>query len=298
MLRPAANSNVPVPNTANLNRMSVPHTLMEASEVNGWQHLTQQFRGASGDITGIPTTMSSGASKSIIPAKESIITYGHKKDSTGRLIEAAVGIKGKESGILSITKPKTGLLEGANEASAAYKRVQANMASPTSVAVEHSADAANKAPYNSRAFESMFIEQSGAGNVASHTLPTQNMPNVKLAGKGLTIPGTDIHIPFDLRGYPVFDKYIIYETKLPNTSYICDRSAHMRQSTRDLRNSIQTGEINANIFTERQLQQIKSGSDKISGYTWHHHQDGGRMQLIPEDIHDLSHVGGYSLWGK
>jgi hypothetical protein len=114
--------------------MSVPHTLMEASEVNGWQHLTQQFRGASGDITGIPTTMSSGASKSIIPAKDSIITYGHKKDSTGRLIEAAVGIKGKESGILSLTKPKTGLLEGANEASAAYKRVQANMVSPTSVA--------------------------------------------------------------------------------------------------------------------------------------------------------------------
>lgn len=95
------------------------------------QTLVQSHK-AGTTITSI--NMSGGAPRTILPAKDSVITYGHVQDSTGKLIEAAIGVKGKTSGILSITKPKTGLLEGANEASAAYKRVQANMASPTSVA--------------------------------------------------------------------------------------------------------------------------------------------------------------------
>ncbi|MDR1402017.1 MAG: HNH endonuclease [Puniceicoccales bacterium] len=32
---------------------------------------------------------------------------------------------------------------------------------------------------------------------------------------------------------------------------------------------------------------------------WHHHQDVGRMQLVPENIHeDVGHVGGFEMWGK
>ena len=31
------------------------------------------------------------------------------------------------------------------------------------------------------------------------------------------------------------------------------------------------------------------------GYTWHHHQDSGYMQLVPSDIHDaVRHSGGIS----
>jgi filamentous hemagglutinin len=52
------------------------------------------------------------------------------------------------------------------------------------------------------------------------------------------------------------------------------------------------------MFTEIQLAQIKSGSDKIKGYTWHHHRDVGRMQLVPKQIHkDTGHVGGFEMWG-
>ncbi|MDR1488612.1 MAG: HNH endonuclease [Holosporales bacterium] len=43
---------------------------------------------------------------------------------------------------------------------------------------------------------------------------------------------------------------------------------------------------------------MKSGLEKIDGYTWHHHQDVGRMQLVPEKIHaDTGHFGGDALWG-
>ena len=35
------------------------------------------------------------------------------------------------------------------------------------------------------------------------------------------------------------------------------------------------------------------------GVVWHHHQDFGRMQLVPSDSHALTgHEGGWKLWGK
>ena len=38
------------------------------------------------------------------------------------------------------------------------------------------------------------------------------------------------------------------------------------------------------------------GKSKIPNYTWHHHQDTGRMQLIREDIHRRTgHIGGEAM---
>ena len=35
------------------------------------------------------------------------------------------------------------------------------------------------------------------------------------------------------------------------------------------------------------------GKSKIPDYTWHHHQDTGRMQLVPEWEHSKTgHIGG------
>lgn len=36
--------------------------------------------------------------------------------------------------------------------------------------------------------------------------------------------------------------------------------------------------------------------DTPDGYTWHHHQDGHTMQLVPTDIHDaVRHAGGVAI---
>ena len=44
---------------------------------------------------------------------------------------------------------------------------------------------------------------------------------------------------------------------------------------------------------------IKFGLKKVGNYTWHHHQETGRMQLVPTDIHDwIGHIGGSKLWSK
>jgi hypothetical protein len=34
-----------------------------------------------------------------------------------------------------------------------------------------------------------------------------------------------------------------------------------------------------------------------NGYTWHHHQTTGRMQLVESKVHmKTGHTGGFSLW--
>lgn len=50
-------------------------------------------------------------------------------------------------------------------------------------------------------------------------------------------------------------------------------------------------------FTERQNEQIDTGY-RPEGYTWHHHQQVGKMQLVESSVHSVTrHTGGKSLWG-
>jgi hypothetical protein len=50
------------------------------------------------------------------------------------------------------------------------------------------------------------------------------------------------------------------------------------------------------FFSPKQIKQLEKGKEKIDGFTWHHHQDSGRMQLIPDYIHnEFRHVGGTSM---
>lgn len=50
-------------------------------------------------------------------------------------------------------------------------------------------------------------------------------------------------------------------------------------------------------FTDKQLEQIASGV-LPDGFTWHHNEEEGLMQLVDSVIHDATaHTGGMSLWG-
>ncbi|WP_375068694.1 HNH endonuclease [Pseudomonas sp. AMR01] len=43
---------------------------------------------------------------------------------------------------------------------------------------------------------------------------------------------------------------------------------------------------------------MNAGAKKIDGYTWHHHQDSGRMQPVPELVHKKTgHIGGEAMGG-
>ena len=159
----------------------------------------------------------------------------------------------------------------------------------------------NKGFYNPNAMKNLVSERF-AGDMKYSTVPDLSQPNVKLAGKryelkaGQTQKARDI--VFDHKGYPIFDKYTTYDMKLPKEiSSIKKRETHMRAATRDLRAQIDAGKIDKSQFTSEQLQDISAGKPKIKDLTWHHHQDIGRMQLIPSDIHKaVRHVGGIEIW--
>lgn len=54
----------------------------------------------------------------------------------------------------------------------------------------------------------------------------------------------------------------------------------------------------AKQFTPQQLEQIQKGLPRITGLTWHHCAECGKMELIPTKIHSqFRHTGGKAIWG-
>jgi hypothetical protein len=169
----------------------------------------------------------------------------------------------------------------------------------------------NDAPYNARATERMIEDSLSSSEKMerSSTLPKSNQKNVKLAGKGKDIEiattpeeraltgqtTKSIRVPFDNRGYPIFDKYAVYDTRLPDYVASGTRKSHFAEATSDLNAAMQRGEIPKGTFNKTQEAEIAAGDKKITGYTWHHDSDRGRMQLVPDEIHKkVGHIGGFS----
>ncbi|HHK5573479.1 TPA: HNH endonuclease [Neisseria cinerea] len=100
-------------------------------------------------------------------------------------------------------------------------------------------------------------------------------------------------MPFDSKGFPNFEKYVKYDTKLDIQEFRSKGSTgQMRLATKDLAEAIKRGEVSSSGFNSEQLKAIEKGEAKIKDYTWHHHQDTGRMQLVPEKLHhDTGHIG-------
>ncbi len=74
--------------------------------------------------------------------------------------------------------------------------------------------------------------------------------------------------------------------------------AHKKVATMQLKADIEAGKVDRKLFSDLEWKQIEAGKSKIGAYTWHHHEDLGRMQLVPEDIHrQTGHFGGDALWG-
>ncbi|MGK3979631.1 RHS repeat-associated core domain-containing protein [Sorangium sp. So ce118] len=92
--------------------------------------------------------------------------------------------------------------------------------------------------------------------------------NAQLSGK--THPRTGV--PFDSAGYPDFRAAGVVRTEVKITP---------------------TGSRPGDF---RAANQAAGLSRTPEGYTWHHHQDGTTMQLVPSDIHRMTgHTGGFAL---
>jgi len=162
--------------------------------------------------------------------------------------------------------------------------------------------AANKAPYHPRSMDGLLKKKYGSDAVSSSTLPATSMPNVKLAGQELcllTPDGTGFKVVFDTKGFPILDSYAVFDTKIAaDIVSKGNRSFDFKAATASLKVSISNGSVNSNVFNAEQLAAIMKNSARVPGYTWHHHQDLGRLRLVPSKIHNhplMRHVGGFSL---
>ena len=148
--------------------------------------------------------------------------------------------------------------------------------------------------YDPRAWRQNY-EDFYNGNITSTTVPPYSAKNVHLAGSRHPETG----VVFDQRGYPIFDDVASYDIRFSSSQFSgVDYQGQMRMATRDLRNTLDSNPQLRSQFEPDQLQAIQSGRASIPRLTWHHHQDTGRMQLVPRDIHrDTGHIGGKVVSG-
>jgi hypothetical protein len=123
--------------------------------------------------------------------------------------------------------------------------------------------------------------------------------NEDLEGKEHPVTG----VPYEKDTLPdgregVFPKFPnIAEVQLPEELHQATDAKQFKACNEDLKEQIKNNPELRAKFTPEQIEQIENGRTP-SGYTWHHHQQDGKMQLVPTDIHDKSaHTGGKALWG-
>lgn len=117
--------------------------------------------------------------------------------------------------------------------------------------------------------------------------------NLNMAGKRHRVSG----VLYDSDGFPIFDAK--FDVQLPNELYLARDPPQMMHATKQLQAAIAKDPSLKKQFSPTQLLDIESGAKKIRGYTWHHHQDPGKLQLVDEAIHGSTkpHTGGKKIWG-
>lgn len=142
-------------------------------------------------------------------------------------------------------------------------------------------------------------------NNKNEVKPVRHITTINEKYKNKEYPGTNVKYKsrtFWLNGekvegvFPVFNS--IFDTKLfPKSLYFASDEAQKKYCMKMLAKRVESDPDFAKKFTPRQLQQIKD-LQTPSGYTWHHHELPGRMQLVKTDEHSTCrHTGGRCLWG-
>ncbi|MFY0527395.1 HNH endonuclease [Archangium gephyra] len=133
---------------------------------------------------------------------------------------------------------------------------------------------------------------------------TRNPPNpiINLGRNraGQTISDGKTTIKFDKDGFPEFDSK--FETLLDDIHMGSrDRLAHYKAANQKLASSIRQDPALGRLLGlgPEDIEKLATSIKAPDGYTWHHHQDVGRMQLILTRAHQLAapHTGGMAIWG-
>ena len=95
--------------------------------------------------------------------------------------------------------------------------------------------------------------------------------------------------------FPVFDS--VFDAQLPEELYQASDKIQNDECNNQLKEAVENDPKLAEKFTPEQLEQIKNG-DTPDGYTWHHNEETGKMQLVDSETHaKTGHTGGKVIWG-
>ncbi len=147
---------------------------------------------------------------------------------------------------------------------------------------------------------SIGIPPKGAGkallkpvtNVVSKVVNKDGSILYKLTTKS----GRTVEVLYDAVGFPVFKSE--YDMVLDAADFLKTRPTHFNKAGKKLYEDAMKNPQLKSKFTEQELALFKKGQVPEK-YTWHHHQDSGKMQLVDAETHAVaSHTGGFSIWGS
>lgn len=131
--------------------------------------------------------------------------------------------------------------------------------------------------------------------VQKHTpkkVRTVYVRNGHLAGKKHPVTG----VKFDRQGFPVFDVKASMTLELNQLK--SSNATQFKLANAALQKKVSKSITEMGKFNKKQLSQIEKGVTP-DGYTWHHHQQVGKMQLVNTWEHSKTgHTGGRSIWGS
>lgn len=95
--------------------------------------------------------------------------------------------------------------------------------------------------------------------------------------------------------FPEFES--VFDTKLSKENYNATDKNQFKECNSKLKEAVQNDKILRKNFNEQQLEMIENG-ETPRGYTWHHNERIGEMQLVKTDVHNkTAHTGGKAIWG-
>jgi len=113
---------------------------------------------------------------------------------------------------------------------------------------------------------------------------------VKYERKTIVINGVEVEGVF-----PVFESAAVVQ--LPEELLKASDAKQMDYCNQKLKEEVENDPELAKKFTPEQLEQIKNG-ETPDGYTWHHNEKSGKMELVRTDDHQANrHTGGKAIWG-
>ncbi len=100
--------------------------------------------------------------------------------------------------------------------------------------------------------------------------------------------------------FPQFNSLFQPEACLPESIWNKSREAHFAWCRTQLKIAVENNPALAAHFTAAERKLI-AAEEPLPGYTWHHHQQPGKMQLVRtrqlrKALHKVGHTGGYALW--